>query len=75
MIDVDGDRAHSICEFCVIAERNNAIETIVAGFYEDHLERVDGEWLIARRQIQIKTDRAILTGRRVPEEPQQENSG
>ena len=62
VIEIDGDTAHSVCEFCVIAERQGRIDTIVAGFYEDDLERVEGQWLIARRQIQIKTDRAILSG-------------
>ncbi len=60
VISIDDDRAHSVCEFCVIAERQGRIDTITAGFYEDDLERVDGQWLIARRQIQIKTDPAIL---------------
>ena len=62
VIEIDGDKAHSMCEFCVIAERQMRIDTIVAGFYEDDLERVEGQWLIARRQIQIKTDHAILSG-------------
>ncbi len=61
VIEVDGDTAHSICEFCVIAERDGAIDTIVAGFYEDDLAKVDGQWLIARRQIQVRTDPAILS--------------
>ena len=60
VISIDGDTAHSVCEFCVIAERQGRIDTITAGFYEDDLKRVDGQWLIARRQIQIKTDPAIL---------------
>ncbi|MDA1092570.1 MAG: nuclear transport factor 2 family protein [Acidobacteria bacterium] len=60
VISIDGDTAHSVCEFCVIAERQGRIDTITAGFYEDDLRRVDGQWLIARRQIQIKTDPAIL---------------
>ena len=45
------------------------MHAMIAGFYEDDLERVEGEWLIAR-QIQIKTDREILTGQRGPEEAQ-----
>ncbi len=52
--------------FCVIPERQGAIDTVVAGFYEDDLEKIDGRWLIARRQIQIETDPAILSG---PAEP------
>ena len=44
----------------MIAERQGRIDTITAGFYEDDLKRVNGQWLIARRQIQIKTDPAIL---------------
>ena len=60
VINIDGDTAHSVCEFCVIAERQGRIDTITAGFYEDDLKRVNGQWLIARRQIQIKTDPAIL---------------
>ena len=60
VISIDGDTAHSVCEFCVIAERQGRIDTITAGFYEDDLKRVNGQWLIARRQIQIKTDPAIL---------------
>ena len=60
-ITLDGDTAHSVCEFCVIAKRQGRIDTIVAGFYEDDLEKIEGHWLIARRQIQVKTDPAILS--------------
>ena len=61
VITIDGDTAHSICEFCVIAERQGKIDTIVAGFYEDDLKKIEGHWLIDRRQIQVKTDPAILS--------------
>ncbi|MEE2776971.1 MAG: nuclear transport factor 2 family protein [Acidobacteriota bacterium] len=60
VIDVDGDRARSVCQFSVLLARPGSIETIAAGFYKDDVVQVDGEWLIERRQIEIVSDRALI---------------
>lgn len=52
-IDVDGDRA-SARVFSLELLRLNTGETHqVVGMYDDNLERVDGDWLFARRHYRI----------------------
>ena len=49
IVDVDGDDAVAVSDFGFFAFRDRRLVPLVAGRYLDQLTRVDGGWLIGRR--------------------------
>ena len=62
VIDVKGDKAHSICELMAFASTPEGIYPIIQGFYEDDLVKVDGKWLISHRQARAENAEIIMQG-------------
>ncbi len=50
VIEIDGDKAHSTCEWMGFISRPDQIHVAGQGFYEDDLVKVDGQWLLAYRK-------------------------
>ena len=63
VIRIDGDRAHSICQLSCFLSKPEQIYTLMVGFYEDDLVRVDDEWLITRRVVRIENLEVLSQGR------------
>ncbi len=49
IVDVDGDDAVAVSDFVFFAFRDRRLVPMVAGRYRDEVTRVDGAWLIRRR--------------------------
>ena len=49
VVEVDGDEAVVVSDFVFFAFRERRLVPMVAGRYRDELTRVDGGWLIRRR--------------------------
>jgi ketosteroid isomerase-like protein len=51
IVDIEGEEAHSRASYLVLVRGPSGPELRVAGMYQDDLVRVEGRWLIRRRQL------------------------
>jgi ketosteroid isomerase-like protein len=52
IVEVDGDRAQARSDFLFLRFVDGALTPAVVGRYEDDLLRVEGQWLIERRECE-----------------------
>jgi hypothetical protein len=53
VIDIDGDRAHGESDFVFLRLVDGSPSPAVTGRYRDELHRVNGRWLIHRREVHV----------------------
>jgi len=53
IVDLLGDRAHAVSDFVFLRMTEAGITPAIAGRYLDDLRRVDGRWLIERREAAV----------------------
>ena len=63
VIEPMGDEASAICLFTVFLSRPEKIYTLMIGNYRDELVKIDGRWLIARRQVYVENPEILSQGR------------
>ncbi len=50
LVDVDGDRAEVRSDFVFLTLTDRVLRPLVTGRYRDEFRRIDGVWLIGRRE-------------------------
>lgn len=53
VIDVDGDEARAVSDFVFLGFDDGRLAPLLTGRYRDELRRVDGQWLIVRRDASL----------------------
>ena len=53
VVDVDGDRASARSDFVFLRHIDGALTIEAAGRYRDRLVRIDGRWMIVRRDAEL----------------------
>jgi uncharacterized protein (TIGR02246 family) len=53
VIDGEGDDATMFAHVMMVSPEPDGGKIILVGHYEDHLSRVDGQWLFAERNVRI----------------------
>lgn len=51
--EADGDTAHTVSNLTLFATENETNKLVTTGVYRDQLKKVDGQWGIAVRQIDL----------------------
>jgi ketosteroid isomerase-like protein len=62
VIEIKGDKAHSIDEITAFMSRPEVIYTFLQGFYEDDFVKVNGEWKIAHRSASTRNLEVLSQG-------------
>ena len=62
VISVNGDSATVVCELTCFISRPQKIYTVLQGFYRDRLVKINGNWLICRRTVDVRNPELITHG-------------
>ena len=63
VIRVQGNKAKSICQLTCFLSRPEQIYTLMVGFYEDELVKVDDHWMISRRAARVENPEILGKGK------------
>jgi hypothetical protein len=53
IVEVDGDHARAVSDFLFVVATPAGVQPTMTGRYRDELTRVDGRWLITRREATL----------------------
>ena len=61
--NIDGNQAQSICQLSCFLSKPEQIYSVMLGFYEDELTKVDEKWLISHRRVRIANPEILEQGK------------
>lgn len=63
LIRIEGNKAKSICQLTCFLSRPEQIYSLMLGYYEDELVKVDDTWLISRRSVRVENPELLGQGK------------
>lgn len=63
VITVESDRAKSICQLTSFLSKPEQIYTLMLGYYEDELIKVNDRWQISHRSVRIENPEVLAQGK------------
>ena len=63
IVDIQGGKAHAVCELMVSISRPEAIYPVMQGFYDADLVKVGGKWLFSEIRVRVQNPEILLQGR------------
>ncbi|MGB7631567.1 MAG: nuclear transport factor 2 family protein [Candidatus Deferrimicrobium sp.] len=63
VVDIQGGKAHAICELMVSISRPEAIYPVMQGFYDADLVKIGEKWFISELRVQVQNPEILLQGK------------
>jgi hypothetical protein len=63
VVDVQGTKAHAVCELMVSLSRPEAIYPVMQGFYDADLVKIGEMWLISELRVRVENPEILLQGK------------
>jgi len=63
LVRIDGDSAHSFCQFTTFLSKPEQIYTLMLGYYEDKLAKIEDKWLISHRAVRVENLEILSQGK------------
>jgi hypothetical protein len=63
VVDVQGGKAHVVCELLVSLSRPEAIYPVMQGFYDADLRKTGEKWLISELRVRVENPEILLRGK------------
>ena len=62
VVNVQGNKAQSVCQLCCFLSRPEKIYPLMLGYYEDTLIKQGGEWFFSSRDVRVENLEVLAQG-------------